>query len=70
MGNLRREAARGGVDPERLVFAPREPMADDLARHRRADLILDTLPDNAVGTAYQARCRPAGTDLRGRDIRD
>ncbi len=52
--NLRREAARCGVNPERLVFAPREPMADYLARHRRADLFLDTLPYNAVGTAYHA----------------
>lgn len=54
VGNLRREAAQRGVDPERLVFAPREPMAGYLARHRRADLFLDTLPYNAVGTAYHA----------------
>lgn len=52
--NLRREAGRRGVEPDRLVFAPREPMADYLARHRRADLFLDTLPYNAVGTAYHA----------------
>ena len=52
--NLRREAAQRGVSPERLVFAPREPMADYLARHRHADLFLDTLPYNAVGTAYHA----------------
>jgi protein O-GlcNAc transferase len=52
--NLRREAAQRGVRPERLVFAPHEPMADYLARHRHADLFLDTLPYNAVGTAYHA----------------
>ncbi len=52
--NLRREASGRGVNPERLVFAPREPMASYLARHRRADLFLDTLPYNAVGTAYHA----------------
>jgi protein O-GlcNAc transferase len=52
--NLRREAAQRGVSPERLVFAPREPMADYFARHRHADLFLDTLPYNAVGTAYHA----------------
>ena len=52
--NLRREAAQRGVSPERLVFAPREPMAGYLARHRHADLFLDTLPYNAVGTAYHA----------------
>ena len=52
--NLRREAAQRGISPARLVFAPREPMADYLARHRHADLFLDTLPYNAVGTAYHA----------------
>ncbi|MDE3166887.1 MAG: hypothetical protein KGN36_13865, partial [Acidobacteriota bacterium] len=52
--NLRRELEQRGVRQERLVFAPREPMADYLARHRHADLFLDTLPYNAVGTAYHA----------------
>src|SRR6202011_3717735 len=52
--NLRREAAQRGISPERLVFAPREPMADYLARHPHAGLFLDTLPYNAVGTAYHA----------------
>lgn len=52
--NLRREAEQRGVSPERLVFAPREPMSDYLARHRHADLFLDTIPYNAVGTAYHA----------------
>ena len=52
--NLRREAVQRGIRPERLVFAPREPMAEYLARHRHADLFLDTLPYNAVGTAYHA----------------
>ncbi|HYW45624.1 MAG TPA: hypothetical protein VE959_22360, partial [Bryobacteraceae bacterium] len=38
-----------------LVFAPREPMGPTyLARHRHADLFLDTLPYNACGTAYKA----------------
>jgi predicted O-linked N-acetylglucosamine transferase (SPINDLY family) len=52
--NLRREASVRGVSPERLIFAPREPMAVYLARHRHADLFLDTLPYNGVGTAYHA----------------
>jgi predicted O-linked N-acetylglucosamine transferase (SPINDLY family) len=52
--NLRREAAQRGISPERLVFAPHEPTAGYLARHRLADLFLDTLPYNAVGTAYHA----------------
>ena len=53
--NLSREAARHGVAPERLVFAPRVPLvADHLARHRQADLFLDTLPYNAHTTASDA----------------
>jgi protein O-GlcNAc transferase len=42
--NLRREAAARGVDPNRLVFAPRLSSPEHLARHRLADLFLDTLP--------------------------
>jgi predicted O-linked N-acetylglucosamine transferase (SPINDLY family) len=52
--NLRREAERGGVDPARLVFAPRAPLPEHLARHRHADLFLDTLPCNAHTTASDA----------------
>ncbi len=52
--NLRREAGRRGVQPERLVFAPRVPPAEHLARHRQADLLLDTLPYNAHTTASDA----------------
>jgi len=50
-GNLRKEAAARGVDPARLVFAPRRDAALHLARHRLADLFLDTLPVNAHTTA-------------------
>jgi predicted O-linked N-acetylglucosamine transferase (SPINDLY family) len=52
--NLRREAQRRGVDPVRLVFAGRTTLADHLARHRLADLFLDTLPYNAHATASDA----------------
>ena len=53
--NLRREAGARGVDPARLVFATRiESMADHLARHRAADVFLDTLPFNAQTTAVDA----------------
>ena len=52
--NLRAEAARRGVDPARLVFAPRMGLAEHLARHRLADLFLDTLPYNAHTTASDA----------------
>ena len=52
--NLRREAAARGIDPVRLVFADRLPLAEHLARHRLADLFLDTLPVNAHTTASDA----------------
>lgn len=52
--NLRREAERRGIAPERLVFAPYAKMDEHLARHRLADLFLDTLPYNAHTTASDA----------------
>lgn len=53
--NLRREAQRRGVDPQRIVFAPHMlSVADHLARLQAADLFLDTLPCNAHTTASDA----------------
>jgi hypothetical protein len=52
--NLRREAVARGVAAERLVFAPRQELENHLARHRCADLFLDTLPCNAHTTASDA----------------
>jgi len=52
--NLRTEAKNRGISPERLIFAPRMPLPDHLARHRHADLFLDTLPCNAHTTASDA----------------
>ncbi|MGA8496214.1 MAG: tetratricopeptide repeat protein [Xanthobacteraceae bacterium] len=52
--NLRLEAQKRGVAPERLIFAPKASVADHLARHRLADLCLDTLPYNAHTTASDA----------------
>jgi predicted O-linked N-acetylglucosamine transferase (SPINDLY family) len=52
--NLAREADARGVAPSRLVFAARTTPADHLARHRLADLFLDTLPYNAHTTASDA----------------
>jgi protein O-GlcNAc transferase len=53
--NLRQEARARGIAGERLVFAAREArMEDHLARHRLADLFLDTLPYNAHATASDA----------------
>jgi protein O-GlcNAc transferase len=52
--NLRREAEQRGVDAGRLIFAPRLKLEDHLARHRLADLFLDTHPCNAHTTASDA----------------
>ncbi|MBV9199584.1 MAG: tetratricopeptide repeat protein [Alphaproteobacteria bacterium] len=52
--NLVREAGARGTPPERLVFAQRLPLSEHLARHRLADLFLDTLPYNAHTTASDA----------------
>jgi predicted O-linked N-acetylglucosamine transferase (SPINDLY family) len=52
--NLRLEAAKRGVSPERLIFAARTSAPAHLARQRAADLFLDTLPCNAHTTASDA----------------
>jgi predicted O-linked N-acetylglucosamine transferase (SPINDLY family) len=52
--NLRREAGSRGVDSQQIIFAPRATMEAHLARHRLADLFLDTLPYNAHTTASDA----------------
>lgn len=52
--NLIAEAARRGVARERLIFSARRPLAEHVARHRLADLFLDTLPYNAHTTASDA----------------
>jgi protein O-GlcNAc transferase len=52
--NLREAAATRGVDPARLVFADQMALENHLARHRLADLFLDTLPINAHTTASDA----------------
>ena len=52
--NLRKAAAQYGIDPGRLVFAPRMAQPEHLARQRAADLFLDTLPYGAHTTASDA----------------
>lgn len=52
--NLRREALVRGIAAERLVFARRVPLDEHLARHRLADLMLDTPLYNAHTTACDA----------------
>ncbi len=53
-GNLRQEAEHRGVNPERIIFAPKLSTPEHLARHRLADVFLDTLPINAHTTASDA----------------
>jgi len=52
--NLRKEAQARGLDPNRMIFAKRMKLPDHLARHKLADLFLDTLPYNAHTTASDA----------------
>ena len=52
--NLRREAEARGIAADRLVFAERVPLEEHLARHRHADLFLDTQPYGAHTTASDA----------------
>jgi predicted O-linked N-acetylglucosamine transferase (SPINDLY family) len=52
--NLRKEAQKRGLTPERLVFAPKMELSEHLARHKLADLFIDTLPCNAHTTASDA----------------
>jgi predicted O-linked N-acetylglucosamine transferase (SPINDLY family) len=52
--NLSAEAQGRDIAPGRLVFAKRMEQSEHLARHRLADLFLDTLPYNAHATASDA----------------
>lgn len=52
--NLRQEATTRGVDPARLIFAPRVHRSAHLERHRHADLFVDTFIYNAHTTACDA----------------
>jgi predicted O-linked N-acetylglucosamine transferase (SPINDLY family) len=52
--NLARAAAEVGIDPARLIFAPKRPQAEHLARCALIDLALDTLPYNAHTTCTDA----------------
>jgi protein O-GlcNAc transferase len=45
--SLCNEARARGIDPWRLVFAPKVDVSLHLARHRLADLFLDNLPVSA-----------------------
>ena len=52
--NLKLQAEIRGINPSRLIFAERLDLPEHLARHRSADLFLDTIPYNAHTTASDA----------------
>jgi protein O-GlcNAc transferase len=52
--NLRREARQCGIEPERIVFAPRVGLPRHLGRQRLAGLFLDSTPYNAGATGAAA----------------
>jgi predicted O-linked N-acetylglucosamine transferase (SPINDLY family) len=52
--NLIKSAKKMGIKKDRLIFAPRVPPADYLARYQLADLFLDTFPFNGGTTANDA----------------
>jgi protein O-GlcNAc transferase len=52
--NLRKEAALRGVNSTRIIFAEKMPNDEHLARHKLADLFIDTFNYNAHTTASDA----------------
>jgi len=52
--NLKKECRKQGIADNRLVFAKHLTSPEHLARHRQADLFLDTLPYNAHTTTSDA----------------
>lgn len=59
--NLRGEAMRAGIDPERLIFTGKMSHEDHLLRFAYADLFLDTFGCNAHTTCIEALA--AGTPV-------
>ena len=52
--NLKIEAEKRGVNPSRLIFAEKLPQDEHLARHKLADLFIDTFNYNAHTTTSDA----------------
>ena len=52
--NLIKEITKYGLDPSRLIFADRTTNSEHLARHKHADLFVDTFNYNAHTTASDA----------------
>ena len=55
INNLKKEANQRDIDSNRLIFAKRTKLlSDHLARHKAADLFIDTIPYNGHSTASDA----------------
>ena len=52
--NLMKETKMRGIDPSRLIFSKTIKLEDHLARHKLADIFLDTFNFNAHSTASDA----------------
>ncbi|MBB4956197.1 putative O-linked N-acetylglucosamine transferase (SPINDLY family) [Agrobacterium vitis] len=52
--NLRKEALKMGVDPDRIIFAPKKSMSEHIQRLCYADIALDTSPCNGHTTTADA----------------
>ena len=52
--NFCKEAKKRGIDETRLIFADKLPIDEHLARHKLADVFLDTFAFNAHTTATEA----------------
>ncbi len=48
--NLKKEAKKKGINTDRIIFANRVSISDHLARHKLADLFIDTFPYSAHTT--------------------
>tara|TARA_Y100000590_G_C15709601_1_gene1009841 strand:+ start:665 stop:2533 length:1869 start_codon:yes stop_codon:yes gene_type:complete len=52
--NLKKEAEKRGVEPNRIIFAKRMVVPEHLARHKLADIFIDTFPYTAHTTCSDA----------------
>ncbi len=52
--NLKKEAIKRGIEPNRIIFAKRMEISEHLARHKLADLFIDTFPYTSHTTCSDA----------------
>ena len=52
--NLKEETKKNGIKPDRLIFIQGIPLLEHLARHKVADLFIDTFPYTAHTTCSDA----------------